>query len=136
MRRKEVKMFGSHLEDCPPTDAETASGVVYRIVENNPPDKDDFIPMAKSRTRNFKGFKTPEQQCNAHGLSVFRNIQEALEAKDNSKHLSDISKPAVAELTPSCGLIKGGTSRRYTSHFTWWPPEDMEIWKMFEVRNL
>ena len=136
MSRKDTKMLGSHLKDCPPADAEFASGVVYRIVENNPPDKDDFIPMANSRTRNFKGLKTPEQKCIAHGISVFRSIEEALEAKGNSKHLSDSSKPAVAELTPLCGLIEGGTSRRYNSHFTWWPPEDMEIWKLFEVKDL
>ena len=128
MSHKELKLLVSHLKGCPPSDSEVASGVVYRIVENNPPNKDDFRPMAESRTRNFKGLKTPEQKCIAHGISVFRSIQEALKAKDNSKHLSDSSKPAVAELNALCGRIKGGTSKRYDSHFTWWPPEDMEIW--------
>ena len=50
--------------------------------------------------------------------------------------LSDESKPAIAELNSSCGLIKGGTSRMSNSHLTWWPPEDMEIWKLFEVKDI
>ena len=77
--------------------------------------------------------KEPERKCIASGISLFRSKKDALEAKKRSKNLSNESKPAKAELNASCGLIKGSKSRVESSHITLWHPENLEIWKLFEV---
>lgn len=135
MSHKESNLLGSNLKDCPPSDAEKAYGIAYRIVENDPPNESDFIPISQNpkSAKRFKSIKEPERKCIASGISLYRSKKDALEAKSRSKDLSDESKPAKAELNASCGLIKGGNSRMESSHITLWHPKDLEIWKLFEV---
>ena len=126
-----MKLLGSHLDNCPPEDAEPASGIVYYLVRNNPPQEDDFIPGIKKRPEIYKN-NPKDQICKAHGISVFKDIKDALKVKNEFKSFKD-TEPAVGELTPECGVIKNTPSRDRRSHHTWWPPDEMEIWSLFQI---
>ena len=36
-------------DDCPPQDAQPATGDVYRLVKQNPPESRDFIPLREKK---------------------------------------------------------------------------------------
>ena len=36
-------------DDCPPQDAQPATGDVYRVVKQNPPESKDFIPFREKK---------------------------------------------------------------------------------------
>ena len=128
---RKLRLLGSHLDNCPPEDAEPASGIVYYLVRNNPPQAKDFIPGIEKHPSVYKR-KPKDQICQAHGFSVFTDIEDALKTKRRRKGLKD-TEPAIGELTPECGLIKSTPSRTGYSHHTWWPPDDMEIWSLFQI---
>ncbi len=112
-----MKLLGSHLDNCPPEDAEPASGIVYYLVRNNPPQEKDFIPGIEKHPHVYK-HRPEDQICQAHGFSVFTDIKDALKTKRRRNGLKD-TEPAVGELTPECGLIKSTPSRTCYSHHTW-----------------
>ena len=128
---RKLELRGSHLDNCPPEDAEPASGIVYYLVRNNPPQEEDFIPGIEKHPSVY-GRRPPDQICQAHGFSVFTNIEDALKIKRRRNGFKD-TEPAVGELTPECGVIKSTPSRACYSHHTWWPPNDMEIWSLFQI---
>lgn len=128
-----MNLLGSHLDNCPPEDAEPASGIVYCLVWNNPPQEKDFIPAIERNPRIRK--KGSEKEiCLAHGFSVFTNIEEVLQVKKEFSVFKS-AEPAVGELTSECGLIKNTPSRERYSHHTWWPPDGMEIWTLFNIET-
>lgn len=128
---RKLELRGSHLDNCPPEDAEPASGTVYYLVRNNPPQEEDFIPGIEKHPSIY-GRRPKDQICQAHGFSVFTDIEDALKTKRRRNGLKD-TEPAVGELTPECGVIKSTPSRTCYSHHTWWPPNDMEIWSLFQI---
>ena len=48
-------------DDCPPQDAEPATGEVYRVVKQNPPDSKDFMSQRERKRRKNFG----EKECQA-----------------------------------------------------------------------
>ena len=128
--------FGSHLSNCPPNDARTASGVVYRLVKNIPPNKKDFNPIAKRCPDeiNRESGKPNSETCQAHGLSVYKNKNDALINKNRFPYFRD-AKLAIANLTPECGQIKNTSTNDTPSHHTLWLPCEMEIWQVFEIEE-
>ena len=42
MNYEVMQFFGSDLNNCPPSDAKPAFGIVYYLVWNNPPEENDF----------------------------------------------------------------------------------------------
>ena len=57
---------GYFPDDCPPQDAQLATGDVYRLVKQNPPESKDFVPLREKKTSEDFG----EKECQACGLSV------------------------------------------------------------------
>ena len=130
---RKLNLLGSRLDNCPPEDAEPASGIVYYLVRNDPPEEEDFIPGIEKHPHVYAHGKKDEV-CQAHGFSVFRDINDALSAGKRYKSLRG-AKTAVGVLTSECGLIKKTPSRSRKSHHTWWPPVGMEIWSLFMVKT-
>lgn len=58
-------------ENCPPPEAEAASGTVYRVCRSNPPAPEDFKSHAEL------GKQSKGSECMCRGLSVFRDGAEA-----------------------------------------------------------
>ena len=126
------KLFGSKLRNCPPPDAEIPNVVVYYLVSHNPPIKEDFKPLIK-RIKDFKPrYDKEKEECEAHGLSVYTDMNDAIITRENRNSLRD-KKLAVGKLNFDCGLMKETPKRDRPSHHTWWFPYGMEIWNLFEV---
>ena len=65
-------------------------------------------------------------------FQYIRDLEDALKTKRRRRGLKD-TEPAVGKLTPEYGVIKSTPSRSCYSHHTWWPPNDMEIWSLFQI---
>ena len=116
-------------DDCPPQDAQPATGDVYRLVKQNPPESKDFIPLREKKTSEDFG----ERECQACGLSVLGNAEDALRMR---KRARGMEKRLIAKgtLNPFLGKIKHTPSSRYgRSHRTWWVPTEVEPWSVFRV---
>ena len=78
---KKLEVWGSHLCNCPPEDAVPAFGIVYYLVFNNPPLQKDFRPLVERNPGDWKR-RSQSSKCRAHGLSVFRNIEDAIKLRE------------------------------------------------------
>ncbi len=115
--------------ECPPTTAKKTDLMVYRLVDNNPPNINDF-----SSWRELN----PHQECPQNitefqtcGISVFTSLEDIKRAKRKIPRLRK-KKIAQANLTPDLGLIIATPSQNTgQSHHTWWIPLNTQPWLMF-----
>jgi hypothetical protein len=111
--------FPNHWpRDCPPSSAEDAQGVVYRICRQNPPGQSDFQSQAEL------GKSSKGDECMRHGLSVFRNPAEAIHVTALFPRLGTLV--FRGELSPPLGKIKATPNKHRPSHTTWWPCEGID----------
>ncbi len=110
--------------DCPPPDAEEASGDVYRIVRDDPPASADFA------THWETGRLPKAPPCLRLGLSVFRDVREARHQRCLFPKLG--SMIARASLTSDHGLTKL-THGSQPTHTTWWAYEGVHRASLFAV---
>ncbi len=118
-------------ENCPPKTAEEAAIQVYRLVNNDPPNEDDFMSWREQHPNDIcpKGVS----ECQACGISVFTSLEDVNRARQKVKRLRN-KKIAVANLTPNLGRILNTPSRNTgQSHCTWWLPIGVTPWNVFNV---
>ena len=125
-RNTELQWPDFYPANCPPAEAEPASGTVYRLVRNDPPQAEDFL----STWEEFPG-RFPEPTIQISGASVYRNPQDIERLKNRVRHLRN-RKTAKGELNSTLGFIQW-TKGREISHHTWWIPIDTEPWLVFRV---
>lgn len=115
-------------DDCPPADAMPASGGAYRLVETNPPRREDF----RSHRDRFpeRPFHVPEWQ--ACGVSIYRDVEDIKRLRRRIRKLRSLDI-AYGELEPSLGLVLPTPSTSEPSHYTWWIPVEASPWKVFSV---
>lgn len=118
---------GNWPQNCPPEEADDASGIYYRVGKNNPPTTDDF----KSHVEMNK--KSRGDECIRNGLSVFSKQEEA-------RHLIQIfpmlgNHVYQGELKPKHGKIKPTPSHQNPSHTTWWPYTSVDRAKLFQTQG-
>lgn len=77
-------------------------------------------------------FSTTELECQAHGISVFEQIEHVRRVKSRVRRLRDHSI-AVGQLTTDSGVIKPTSSQFGDSHRTWWIPEQLHTWTLFQI---
>lgn len=105
--------FDDFPEQCPPKDARKDNLVVFRLVSNIPPKLEDFIStIRESPHRSFSG----EALCNAHGVSVFKKIEDIRKKRERFKNLKN-KNIARCKISQNDGLIK---ETGEPSHVTWW----------------
>jgi hypothetical protein len=98
--------------DCPPRDAVSASGHVFRIVKQAPPAADDFV------THHEAGTYRKAPPCLRAGLSVFRTLDDAVHQRELFPALGEhIARGSLAAHHGKTKLTQG----RQPSHTTWWP---------------
>jgi len=118
--------------NCPPAEAEPASGTVYRLVNHDPAQEEDFKTPFEENPRRFK--YTPNiKNC---ALSVQTDIQDSEQLKKAMMKMVPRFKNcqiAEGELNPALGLIQHTPSREYRSHHSWWVPIGAEPWVVFKV---
>ena len=112
--------------NCPPAEAEPASGTVYRLVRNDPPQAEDFL----STWEEFPG-RFPEPTIQISGTSVYKDPQDIERLKNRVRHLRN-RKTAEGELNSTLGFIQR-TKGREKSHHTWWIPIGAEPRLVFTV---
>jgi hypothetical protein len=112
--------------NCPPPDAEDASGIVYRSVNCDPPQAEDFRTYAELNKRILD----PKKVCQSHSVSVLRSEAEARHHLAVSPYVKFL---AVAELMPTHGKIKATKSRQLDSHTSWWYYQGVERHTIFKV---
>ena len=117
-------------DDCPPQDAQPATGEVYRLVKKNLPESKDFIPLREKKTSE----DFDERECQVCGLSVFRSFEDAVKMKNRERGMKN-RLIAKGTLSPHLGKIKRTpSSKPYgQSHHTWWVPTEVEPWSVFHV---
>lgn len=118
-------------KDCPPADADPASGVVFRIIKANPPAADDF--------RSFLELGKPNtaKPCDAAGLSAFRELDDAKHYAQKFPHLGEMV--AMGTLRAEHGMIKSTpriVAGKTNSHATWWPYEAIARHELFAVVDI
>src|SRR5688572_27068002 len=108
----------SHLpEDCPPEDAEIASGIVFRLIRSTPSSESDFLSFRELNPT--KTYDLPE--CIVGGISVYRELSDLI-SMQNRVPSQRKKKIAKAQLQPNDGKLKNTPSFE-PSHHTWWIPE-------------
>jgi hypothetical protein len=113
---------------CPPSDAEDATGTIYRFVRSaNPIQPDEF------KSYHETGEVPNGPACERCGLSVFRKIEELRRMLRHlwNKYPGRTYGPHVVkrELTASDGKIK---QTRGHGHHTWWTYDGVPRHASFE----
>jgi len=111
-------------KDCPPSDAEDADGVVFRVVKHNPPEEED------TATHMETGRLPKAPPCLRCGLSVFREMRDAAHQRQLLPKLGNLI--ASATLLPEHGKTKLTKGQRPT-HTTWWAYEGVNRHSLFAV---
>ena len=118
--------------NCPPAEAEPASGTVYRLVRHNPPQAEDFVTFFERNPGRFKN--EPNMMCQSCGVSVYTDMQDVKRLKNRYKRRFGRRKIAEGELNPTHGVIQHTPSKE-KSHHSWWVPIGVKPWVVFNIRN-
>ncbi|MET9203350.1 hypothetical protein [Gordonia sp. NPDC003585] len=134
MKESRLAEWPEHFPDsCPPADASPAEGFFYRIVDAAPPQDDDFLSNLRlfQLGKRFKRGKNWTDDCQAAGLSVLADRDEAINLRDSC---GPMRRKAIAHGdTTGIGLMKHTPGRAGASHHTWWLPEGEKPASDFEV---
>jgi hypothetical protein len=117
-------------ENCPPDDAEDPLAVNVYMLVSTPIAPIDFQTL--SERMPDKIFSTLELYCQAHGLSVFINVNHIQQVQHRVRRLRE-RKIGQCTLTADMGVIKPTHSQFGHSHRTWWIPEGISPWEHFHV---
>lgn len=122
-------VFSPDMPDgCPPDTALLADGAVYRVVKNNPPASDDFLTYAEDGKFNTN------RACDSHGISVFRERDDAEFYADKFQYLGDfIAKGILANQHGKIGDTPRYIDGARISHATWWPYQGLARHALFVV---
>jgi hypothetical protein len=116
--------FPEDWYDCPPADAVDATGVVFRIVDHEPPRAADFVT-------HFEAGKLPKADpCLRRGLSVFRELGDAVHQRRLLPKLGRLVAQGV--LRAEHGKTKLTTGRQPT-HTTWWSYAAVDRASLFSI---
>jgi hypothetical protein len=112
--------------NCPPDDAVDADIEVYRTVSADPPAATDFL----SYHEEGKLVKNRQKICQAHGVSVYGSVEDAIHHRKVFGWASQ--RIAKGKLTPDQGRTKP-TPGSLPSHITWWPYDGVNRCQPFVV---
>ena len=118
---------------CPPKGAKSASGTVYRLVQNNPVIAYDLMSQYERARHRARIGKTRTKFMPKHGtltpFDVGVSVCKTLEDAKNTMAIPGMRKSKkkwqIAEgiLNPKLGKIKATPAENRDSHHTWWVPK-------------
>jgi hypothetical protein len=114
-----TKETTTDIPDCPPHDAEPASGRVFRCAKANPP------KTREMKTHEEKGSLSDADPCLRRALSVFRSQRDAehqIRLFRRWKRRFVLS----ADLDHAHGKTKL-TSGQQPTHTSWWPASSLSV---------
>lgn len=119
-------------QDCPPSSASACAGLVYRLVQNNPPKENDFRTYFELYpTRVWR----PNELCPAKGLSVRTSFEAA---RDELRRFKARIKGATWSVAAATLDSKAGSiAQTFTDpkHYTWWPKQNFDFLAAFKVQE-
>lgn len=105
--------------NCPPNNAYEADTIAFRVLQNEEPSENDFIPYVKMYPENER-YKT---FCKAHALSFYDTIEHAVsairEARERSRNIGRLV--AKVELKSEHGKLEYNESN---GHYSFWLKEN------------
>ena len=112
--------------NCPPAEAKPASDTLYRLVQHDPAQEEDF----KTPWEEYPGrFKKPTiENC---ALSVHTDPQDSQQLKNRVRKFRR-RQIAEGKLNPILGMIQHRPSLE-KSHHAWWIPIGAEPWIVFNI---
>jgi hypothetical protein len=123
--------FGILPLNCPPSQAKaTTNEIMYRLVENNPPESSDFVSIRRQNPQ--KEYDDSITECKACGLSLFDDEQGAINMKKKIPRLRKL-KIARGQLGVDSGAIQHTPSQNSHCHYTWWIHIDQNPCDYFQV---
>jgi hypothetical protein len=129
-------IYPKHFPDnCPPGESTDASGEFYRFIKQSHqiPQPEDFFSW---RIENPGKECHPDiTECQACGASIYPSLDAANNMRLRIPRLKKM-KIAKGTLDSKLGKIKPTPSRNEKSHHTWWIPESIEPWKVFQIVDL
>lgn len=120
--------------NCPPREAEEASGEVYRLVDSNPPVAKDFRSWYELKPE--KTYEDQAKECQAHGLSVYTQKSSIFSLFNRIPRLRKKKKVALGKLTPDLGVMLNTPSSEDDLHHTLWVAIGKEPWTVFQVVDI
>ena len=121
-RNSELTWPDFYPENCPPAEAEPASGTVYRLVQHHPAQVQDFKTPFEENPGRFDS-KPTIKNC---GLSVQKDPQDSERLRERLKNRArkfKNSQIAEGRLNPTLGMIKQTPSLEQSHHSLWVPLE-------------
>jgi hypothetical protein len=125
-----MTQWREHLpSDCPPEDAISANGLVYRLVDKVNFDEQDFFSYRELYPeRQWDGIT----ECVAGGISIYTDIEGIHRLRRRVKSMRH-KKLIAGQLEPTHGKMKHTPSETHISHHTWWIPLEAKPWEVFEL---
>jgi hypothetical protein len=117
-------------ENCPPSDAEDAEGIIFRLMQSIPPTENDLKAHVQLHPDQDFGTK----HCQACGLSVYRSFYDAVRLQNRIPAYRAM-RIAKADLSPREGKLLHTPSRPGASHHTWWIPRDINVENLFSIAD-
>jgi hypothetical protein len=107
-------------EQCPPEQAYSHAGELFRFINRNNPVPKDFISYYEMNPTKDWG----EKACVARGLSV---VKCCLGVKEMRAAIPALRKKKVskANISKNCGLLADTPSSSSQRHCTWWVPKSI-----------
>ena len=124
----ELRWPDYYPENCPPEDAQPASGVVYRFCRGREPRPADFYPH-HIRFPNMEFHDLCQSGC---GISVYRTPGD-IEIAARLVPGMDKKVPAVGSLAAEHGVTKPTPQEDRPTHTTWWIPVGIDAHELFQA---
>lgn len=121
-------------DDCPPNSAQPPPGQVYRFINSDSPQPEDFHSWREQHLDQScpKGVT----ECQACGLSVFTTREGVCIALRRKPFLRR-KQIAIGQLTTENGVLLHTPSKGTgDNHHTWWIPINIESWRVFQVTTI
>jgi len=126
-----MELSNYYPADCPPVIALPVDGEFFRLVDNDPPEFDDFIP----HRLKYPNIDYGNRECQACGISLILDIEEIPSIRKMVPGLKG-KKLSKGVLSSGMGVGLETPSPKIESHFTWWVPIDVNPWNYFQVITL
>lgn len=113
-------------EQCPPQEAYSYNGEVFRFINRSTPAVKDFISYYERSPS-----KAWSEPCQARGLSVLNCL---VGLKEMRKSIPALRRKSIckAEMSHNDGLLANTPSNSSARHKTWWVPLSVDPIDLFE----
>ena len=122
-KRDPISMWPDYFPpDCPPAEATTARGVLFRFTYKAPPTAKDFVCHWSRHPKKRDAYERDGQQCEACGLSVYLDAEHARAKRAVIPALRRMHLHSIA--VANDGVIMPTPREKDAQHHTWWPSSD------------